>query len=127
MLISAIAAFAAGIFVMASTTHSAYQGGVLLFIYSLGLSLPLMLLSTYLQKSKSSIVYKILKGKAYEVKIGSGTIRIHTNSLISGLLFVVIGVLILSGILTSINSIGANISVLQKLQVWSFGIEQWIL
>ncbi len=117
----------AGILMMASTAHSAYQGGILLFIYSLGLSLPLMLLSTYLQKSKSSIVYKIMKGKAYEIKIGSRTIWIHTNNLISGTLFIFIGILILSGTLTSINNIGASIGIFQRLQTWSLGIEQWIM
>ncbi len=124
---SCIGPILAGILVMASTTHSAYQGGVLLFVYSLGLSLPLMLLSTYLQKSKSSIIYKIMKGRAYEIKIGSRTIWIHTNSLISGLLFIIIGALILSGVLTSINAIGARLGVFQTLQTWSLDVEQWII
>ncbi|NOZ84092.1 MAG: cytochrome c biogenesis protein CcdA [Epsilonproteobacteria bacterium] len=117
----------ATILVMASTVKSAYQGGILLFIYGLGLALPLMLLSTYLQKSKSSFIYKIMKGKAYELKIGNKTIFIHTNNLISGFLFIALGILILSGELTAINNIGANFAPIQKLQDWSMDIERWIL
>jgi len=117
----------AAILVMASTVKSAYQGGILLFTYGLGLALPLMFLSVYLQKSKSSFIYKIMKGKAFELKIGGKTIFMHTNSIISGVLFIMLGILILSGELTAINNIGANFAPVQKLQQWSMAIEQWLL
>ena len=49
------------------------------------------------------------------------------HNLISGFLFIALGILILSGELTAINNIGANFAPIQKLQDWSMDIERWIL
>jgi len=52
------------ILLLASNTSSSFNGGVLLFVYSIGFALPLFLFSAYLGKlDNKSRVVKILRGK----------------------------------------------------------------
>jgi len=86
------------ILLLASTTSSVLSGGLLLFMYAVGLALPLVFISLYLEKiNKDSKVWKFIEGKEIEIIIGEKTIRLHTTSLISGLLFIILGYLIFSG------------------------------
>jgi len=112
------------ILLLASTTSSVFTGGILLFSYALGLALPLILFSTYLSKvNKEGRLWKIIKGKLIRIRIGEREFSIHTNSLVSGILFVILGYLIFSGILFSFNQYVASSS----FQQWIFGIEEKIL
>jgi len=109
---------------LASTTSSVFSGGLLLFMYSIGLAIPLILISTYLEKiNKESRLWKIIEGKELHFNVGNKTISIHTNNLISGILFVILGYLIFSGILFTFNQYIIGTS----FQKFIFGIEDWIL
>jgi len=109
---------------LASTTSSVLTGGLLLFMYAVGLALPLILISTYLEKiNKESRLWKIIEGKELRLKFGSKIFSIHTNNLISGLLFIIMGYLIFSGILFAFNQYVAATS----FQKFIFGIEEWFL
>ncbi len=67
----------AAILLIASTLNSVVKGGVLLFIYSIGLALPLILLSFYLEKKKTSKFWQFLKGKEIRFVSGEKTFTIH--------------------------------------------------
>jgi len=109
---------------LASTTSSVLTGGLLLFMYAVGLAFPLILISTYLEKiNKESRLWKIIEGKELHLKIWNKIFSVHTNNLISGLLFIVLGYLIFSGILFSFNQYVAATS----FQKFIFGIEDWFL
>lgn len=55
---------------MAATTGSVLQGTILLFIYALGLGLPLILVSTTIGRlSRQSLVWRILRGKGWAVNV----------------------------------------------------------
>lgn len=110
--------------VLASTTDSVLGGGLLLFVYGVGLSLPLLIVSLYLRKQKKKgKFWTFLQGTLYHVKIGEKTFTFHTTSLISGLLFVVLGWLIFTGLLTVANQYIATTGV----QQWLFAVEEWLL
>ncbi|MBN4049257.1 DUF255 domain-containing protein [archaeon AH-315-M20] len=112
------------ILLLASTTSSIFTGGLLLFVYAVGLALPLILISLYLEKiNKESRLWKIIEGKELHLKIGNKKISLHTNSLISGLLFIILGYLIFSGILFAFNQYITTTS----FQKFIFGIEDWLL
>lgn len=112
------------ILAIASTLNSAIKGGALLFSYALGLGLPLVLFSSVLQKlPKEGRVWKFLRGKEYSLCIGKKTVALHSTSLISGLLFVLLGILIFSGTLYTFNQYIAATGI----QKWFFSIEEWIL
>jgi len=109
---------------LASTTSSVLTGGLLLFMYAVGLALPLILISTYLEKiNKESRLWKIIEGKELHIKFGNKMFSIHTNNLISGILFIILGYLIFSGILFAFNQYIVGTS----FQKFIFGIEDWFL
>ncbi len=108
------------ILLLASTVGSVLNGGVLLLFYSIGLALPLVLISLYLDKvDKSSKLWRFIEGK--ELKIGR--LKIHRNTLISGLLFVILGYLIYSGVLYSFNQYITS----SFLQEFIFDVEDRLL
>jgi len=109
---------------LASTTGSALTGGLLLFLYGLGLALPLIIISTYLGKiNRESTLWKVIEGKELHLKFGGKSFSIHTSSLISGMLFLILGYLIFSGILFAFNQYVAATS----FQKFIFGFEDWLL
>ena len=109
---------------LASTTSSVLTGGLLLFMYAVGLAIPLILISTYLEKiNKESRLWKIIEGKELHIKFGNKIFSIHTNNLISGLLFIIMGYLIFSGILFAFNQYVAATS----FQKFIYGIEDLLL
>jgi len=113
-----------GILLLASTAGSSVFGGMLLFFYSIGLALPLILFSLYLDKiNREGRLWKIIQGKELHFKVLNKKMSIHTNSLISGLLFIVLGYLIFSGTLFTFNQYVANTS----FQKYIFGIEDYLL
>jgi len=109
---------------LASTSSSVVTGGVLLFVYSIGLALPLIFISAYLGKiNKEGKLWKIIEGKELRFKLFSKSFSVHTTSLVSGLLFIILGYLMFSGVLFAFNQYVAATSF-QKL---IFGLEDWIL
>jgi len=112
------------ILLLASTIGSFLTGGLLLFMYAVGLALPLLLFSQYLGKAdRKGNVWKIIRGKELKSKVGNKEFRVHTTSLISGLLFIVLGYLIFSGALFTFNQyVGTS-----QFQNWIFSIEDKLL
>ena len=112
------------ILLLASTTSSALTGGLLSFMYAVGLTLPLILFSKYLSKAdRKGKVWKIIRGKELKLKLGNKEFNVHTTSLMSGLLFIVLGYLIFSGALFAFNQyVGTS-----SFQKWIFSIEEKLL
>ena len=109
------------ILLLASTTNSVFSGGFLLFLYAFGLAVPLFLFSHYLDKKGRA--WKFIEGKFVEIEVGKWVIKTHTNTLISGFLFILIGYLILSGWLFAFNQYVGTWGV----QEFIYGIEDWLL
>ena len=110
---------------LASTTGSFITGGLLLFIYGIGLALPLIVLSFYISKiNKEGWLWKMIKGKGIEIELSDNrTFFIHSSSLISGVLFIILGYLIFSGTLFAFNQYIAS----TKFQAIIFKLEEYIL
>jgi len=71
---------------------------LLLFIYAVGLGLPLMLVSTFIgDRPRDSLIWRILRGKGWQVNILGRTLFLHSTSLISGLLFLALGLVMVRG------------------------------
>lgn len=55
---------------MAATTSSVLRGSILLFIFALGLGLPLVLVSTFVGRaSRNSLIWRVMRGKGWFVNI----------------------------------------------------------
>lgn len=65
------------ILTMAATTASVARGTILLFIFAMGLGLPLILVSTFIGRaSRQSLIWRILRGKGWFVNVPSIVIAI---------------------------------------------------
>ena len=112
------------ILLLASTTSSFLTGGFLLFSYGVGLALPLIVFSSYLGKiNRESSIWKFIRGKQIIFKFSNKQLPIHTTSLISGLLFIILGILIFSGTLFTFNQYVLSSS----LQKYIFNLEEKLL
>jgi cytochrome c-type biogenesis protein len=169
------------VFTLAAQTTSVWNGMMLLFIYTLGLGLPLIIVSTFFGRmNRQSIFWRILRGRGwswnthylvvaltwalviwgillastqyamrrfafldgrefssgtavvlllgvivgsllwvYSGRIRQVTLYLHSTQLISGLLFIAIGALMLSGKLTTFNSL-----IPADLAIWFIEIEE---
>ena len=62
---------------MAATTASVLRGGILLFIFALGLGVPLILVSTFIGRaSRNSLIWRVMRGKGWFVMVPSLVISV---------------------------------------------------
>jgi cytochrome c-type biogenesis protein len=112
------------VFLLASTSASVLQGGLLLLTYSLGLAVPFLLLAWCIGRfDKQSLIWRVIRGKELTWNMFGWKGSIHTTNLISGLLFLSLGYLIFSGTLYSLS----RYAVGTGFQKWLFGLEGWLL
>ena len=90
-----VAGFCAGpalgaILTLAATTSTTAEGGALLALYAVGMTIPLFVLALLWERLDIGS-REVIRGRIIRV----GRLPLHTTSVISGLLFVVVGVLFL--------------------------------
>jgi cytochrome c-type biogenesis protein len=170
---------------LAATSGSVLRGVMLLFIYTLGLGLPLLLVSTLFGRaSRQSLFWRLLRGKGWTVEAprlalgalwalviwrilvalgnfalspshtlaarvlepwqsvgllgvavlgvvlwivtgrqrGPITLHLHSTQLVSGILFIILGLLMISGVLAYFNSL-----IPPDLAIWFADIEEWLI
>ncbi len=108
------------VLVMAATAKTAWSGAASLFMFAMGLSLPLMLLSLYLTRlDRNGWFWRFLRGKGWEINIAGHILYLHTTSMISGLIFIALGILMATGYITWLNRI-----LPVGIQAWFAGIEE---
>lgn len=99
------------------------QGAVLAFIYALGLGLPLILVAGYFSRLGSgSRFWQFMRGRAFELPLGNKTLHLHSTSVISGLLLIVMGILLATGQMTAITAWSQT----TPLADWAVGLETWL-
>lgn len=97
------------------------QGAVLAFIYAMGLGFPLIILATFFSSlGTGSRFWTILRGKGFEVKFGPWTLHLHTTSIASGVLLIIMGGLLASGKLTTLAVMAQQTPMTQ----WWLAMEQ---
>jgi cytochrome c-type biogenesis protein len=77
--------------VLAAQTQTAAQGGILLATYAIGLIVPLLIVSAFLDKLKGGRFLRLLRGKHVTI---AGR-EYHTTQLITGVMLLVIGTVFL--------------------------------
>ncbi|RMF04948.1 DUF255 domain-containing protein [Candidatus Woesearchaeota archaeon] len=92
------------ILILASASETVLSGGLMLLAYSLGLGLPFLLFSGFASSAgRKSRLWKLLRGKTISIKIAGRKFSFHTTSVFAGALFIILGVLLFTGTLTSFN------------------------
>ena len=86
------------------------QGAVLAFIYTLGLGLPLILLSSFFRRlDTTGGIWNLLRGpRLHAVRWAASPLHLHTTSAVSGLLLIGLGYLLASGQLTAFTEVAAS-------------------
>lgn len=96
------------------------QGAFLAFIYALGLGLPLILVATFFSRlGTGTSFWKFLRGRGWTVRILGRDLYLHSTSVISGLLLIIMGALLLSGNLTALTRTAANLT-----STWLVDVEE---
>ncbi|MDP9313414.1 MAG: cytochrome c biogenesis protein CcdA [Chloroflexota bacterium] len=81
-----------------TTGLSVLSGALLAFIYALGLATPLTLLATFFGRvGRGTRVGNFLRGRGYSLHLWGRTLHVHTTSLISGTMLILVGTLLASG------------------------------
>jgi len=112
-----------GILILAASDKTVLQGMTLLFFYAVGLGSPLILIASICSHlSKDGWFWRLLRGKAWDIKIGKHTFLLHTTNIFSGLLLVFLGIALAQGYLTYFNSL-----IPIELQIWFSGFEEKVL
>ncbi len=108
---------------LASQGVAILQGAVLSFIYAMGMGLPLIIMATFFSKlGHGSPVWKFMRGRAVEVPLGGRTLHLHTTSMLSGLLLIVMGTLLATGQLARITEAATFTPFAQ----WMLDLEHWL-
>lgn len=113
--------------ILASQGVAVVQGGILAFIYSMGLGLPLILMATFFsQLGQGSRFWKIVRGRGFDVNIGPWTMYLHSTSVLSGVLLILMGYLLASGQITTITSSAEGTALGHWLSQMVFELESAI-
>ncbi len=98
-------------------------GGLLALIYALGLAVPLLLIAVFFkQLGAGSRAWTILRGRAWSFELLGRAFHLHSTSVLSGLLLIVVGYLLASGQLFVLSQWAAS----TRAGAWAVAIETWI-
>jgi cytochrome c-type biogenesis protein len=96
-------------------------GALLAFVYAMGLGLPLILVASFFSRLGSgSAFWRLMRGRGFEVRLGPWTLYLHSTSILSGLLLIVMGYLLASGQLSQISQATAG----SPLNNWVLTLEE---
>ncbi|HEX9371992.1 MAG TPA: cytochrome c biogenesis protein CcdA [Roseiflexaceae bacterium] len=99
------------------------QGAVLAFVYALGLGMPLIIIASFFSRlGAGSRFWKIIRGRGFDVNLGFTTLHLHTTSLLSGLMLVIVGLLLATGQLSALSQWSQQ----TPMGEWAVSLEQSI-
>ena len=99
------------------------QGSILAFIYALGLGTPLILIAAMFSRlGNGSAFWKLLHGRGFSLNLGFTTLYLHSTSVASGILLIIIGILLATGQLSAINAWAQA----TPLGEWAVELESWL-
>ncbi len=98
-------------------------GALLASIYALGLAVPLFLVAVFFQQlGTGSWVWSVLRGHGFSIDLFGRTLHLHTTSVLSGLLLIVIGYLLATGQL----AVFSQWATTTRAGEWALAIEDWL-
>ncbi len=99
------------------------QGAVLAFIYALGLGMPLIIVASFFSRlGTGSRFWALIRGRGFELNLGFTRLHLHSTSVLSGLMLVLVGTLLATGQLSVLSQWSQSTPMGQ----WAISIEQGI-
>jgi len=109
-----------GLLGLAAASGTAAKGGLLLFVYALGVGVPLLILALWFGRlGPKSRAWRWLRGRTFNIW---GT-SLNSTQLVSGLFMIAIGFLVMFGVLSAIS----RLVISSPLQQALFRGEEWIM
>jgi cytochrome c-type biogenesis protein len=105
----------ASFLLLAATSGTLFKGTSLLFIYALGLAIPLIIISAFFDRIKNRAFWKFLQGKGISLSIFKRQFDFHTTHLISGVILVVLGILIFNDYIYKLNQFTLDSAYVQDI------------
>jgi|GEM_PF-61414 len=113
---------------LATQGATVLQGAALAFMYTLGLGTPLILSASLFSKlGTDSWLWKFMRGRGFSLNIGITTLHLHTTSIASGTLLIVVGMLLATGQLTLFSQWAGQTSLTQRLLDLEEGMRVFLL
>jgi cytochrome c-type biogenesis protein len=104
------------------------QGAVLAFIYALGLGTPLIIVASMFSRlGAGSSFWRILRGRGVDVRFFGRTLHLHSTSILSGLLLIVMGVLLATGQIATLSELSQQTPLAQWVLQIEQAINRWFL
>jgi cytochrome c-type biogenesis protein len=107
----------ASFLLLSAASGTMLKGTSLLFIYAVGLAVPLMLVSLYFDRVRSNKFWKILQGRELSLHVFKQRISVHSMYLISGLILIALGVMIFNDYLFKLNKLTFQTDYVQDIIV----------
>jgi cytochrome c-type biogenesis protein len=101
----------ASLLLLSATSGTVIKGSALLFIYALGLGIPLIVASLYFDKIKNQRFWNFLRGR--EVTLFKK--KFHTTYLVSGIILIILGALIFNDYLFKLNQFALQTTFVQEI------------
>lgn len=87
---------------LATQGATVLQGGILAFIYALGLGTPLIIVaSSFNAQRRDGRVWQTLRGREWTFQIGRRVVVVHSTNVLSGVLLIATGLMLATGQLTT--------------------------
>ncbi len=107
----------ASFLLLSATSGTIFKGTVLLFIYALGLGIPLLIISVYFDKIKNTRFWMAIKGRTITFKILEKEVNFHSTYLVSGIILIILGILIFNDYLFRLNQIALQTDFVQNIVI----------
>jgi len=99
----------------------------LLTVFAMGLGVPLILVSTVFGRAgHDSWLWRALRGRGWTFTVAGKTLHMHSTNLVSGLLFISLGLLMASGRLSELTRLAPENLALAAAN-WVSRIEEWLV
>lgn len=83
---------------LVTTGLTVLTGAALAFVYALGLATPLTLMALYFTRvQRGTQIGNVLRGRGFNVQVAGRTLYLHSTSLITGALLILVGYMLASG------------------------------
>jgi cytochrome c-type biogenesis protein len=105
----------ASFLLLSATSATVLKGSGLLFIYALGLGIPLVLISLFFDRIRSNRFWKILQGREITIPVFGKKLQVHSTYLVSGLILILLGFLIFNDYLYALNQLTFRTDYVQDL------------
>jgi cytochrome c-type biogenesis protein len=104
------------------------QGAALAFIYTLGLGTPLIVsASLFSRLGPQSRLWRLMRGRGFSIDMGRTTLHVHTTSIASGLLLIVVGLLLATGQLAVFSQWAGQTSITGRILDLEEGMRLFLL